>query len=417
MQKKWILLLAALVLTGWIGTASGDDMGDLQAQIKQLQARIQQLEAQGQSSQKSIDQAIKELEAQSKAGLPESLAWAEKISFKGDFRYRHETIEAEDDGRMDRHRNRVRARIGMKAKVNDEFDIAIRLASGSADPVSANQTMGDSFSSKDIWLDRMYLTYHPEAISGLDVLAGKMANPFYVVGKSQLIWDGDLNPEGVAASYSYQLNDTLKAFANGGGFWVDENSGAVDPSVWGAQAGLTADIESVTLTAGASYYNYGNVDGGGALWDGDFFGNNTDDLDGDGDGDVFATDFDMVELFAEAKTQIGSMPVAVFGDYVDNTAASSENAGYLVGITLNKTKAPGSWQAGYDYRDLENDAVVGTLCDSDFAGGGTGGKGHKFAFGYQISKNVKAAATYFLNERNETEDDYRRLQLDIELKF
>ena len=76
------------------------------------------------------------------------------------------------------------------------------------------------------------------------------------------------------------------------------------------------------------------------------------------------------------------------------------------------------WEASYNYRDLEADAVVGIFSDSDFIGGGTNGKGHRFNFAYQLAKNFEAGLTYFLNERKNTDDDkYRRLQADLIFKF
>lgn len=112
------------------------------------------------------------------------------------------------------------------------------------------------------------------------------------------------------------------------------------------------------------------------------------------------------------------MPATLFGDYVNNTAASEKNSGWLIGCTLNKTKDPGSWEFRYDYRDLDADVVVGQFNDSDFVGGGTNGKGHWFGFTCQVAKNLQAALTYYLDERkNSYEDEYHRLQVDLMLKF
>jgi len=63
--------------------------------------------------------------------------------------------------------------------------------------------------------------------------------------------------------------------------------------------------------------------------------------------------------------------------------------------------------------------VVGGLCDSDFVGGGTDGKGHVLGFTYQLAKNVQAGLSYFMNEKNasSTRDDYKLLQADLVFKF
>ena len=114
--------------------------------------------------------------------------------------------------------------------------------------------------------------------------------------------------------------------------------------------------------------------------------------------------------------------MAVFGDYVQNTVADDEDTGWLVGFAINKAKDPGSWQFEYDYRDIEQDAVVGQFNSSDFIGGGTGGEGHRFAFGYMLAKNVATNVTYYMNEfdRPGTTADgenYDRVQVDLALKF
>jgi hypothetical protein len=73
----------------------------------------------------------------------------------------------------------------------------------------------------------------------------------------------------------------------------------------------------------------------------------------------------------------------------------------------------------YDYRDLQADAVVGQFNDSDFVGGGTGGKGHRFNLVYQLAKNVQASLTTYLSTitRTATDVDYNRLQADVVVKF
>ena len=108
----------------------------------------------------------------------------------------------------------------------------------------------------------------------------------------------------------------------------------------------------------------------------------------------------------------------MFGSYAHNTAApSNKSDGWLIGTTFNKAKDPGSWQIGYDYRDLDSDAVVGQFSDSDFDNGGTNARGHRFNFTYQLAKNFQAGLTYFLDENKTTDDKYRRLQADLLFKF
>jgi len=433
--RQWntIVMALGMALMAWQATAGADELGDLKEELQQqkmrtaeMENRINQLESRQLLKERSVQEQIDQVEAKveeapSEAVIPEVLKWAAKMQWSGDFRYRYEYI---DDGTRedDRHRNRIRARLGMKAEISDEWDVGLRVASGTADPVSTNQTLDEAFSRKPLWIDRAYFDYQPAWMEGLNASAGKISNPFHTVGGNQLIWDSDLSPEGGALQYGWRLNKQTGLYLNGGGFWVNEESSSADASLWGIQAYVKHQFgEPCYLLAGVSYFDYGNIQGHGSFadeWDGehDLFGNSGMT----GDPNAFESDFDLLELFVEYGTEIGGMPVAVWGDWVKNTVAvSSEDTGWLVGGKINKAKDPGTWEFSYDYRDIELDAVVGQFNDSDFIGGGTGGQGHRFTFTYALAKNTQAALTYFDNEFDgrKSDEDYDRLQADIKLKF
>ncbi len=404
-------------------------------QLKQLQQRLDELETkqkqQNLQTEEKISDVVKNEQA---AALPDNLKWLEKIKISGDLRYRHEHIDKErlnEDGstgwRSGRDRDRIRARLMIEAMLNDEWDLGFRLATGHADivdgdvytdPISKNQTLTGDFTGKDFWLDLAYFDYHPVNIEGLNVLGGKIKNPFYTVGKNQLVWDTDLTPEGIAGKYAMPFSDSAALHFNGGGFWISEESSSADTSLWGAQAYIKQTIgDPGYILAGASFWDYGNLQGRE-----DKFGVLLGNTNGSTDPDVstWASDFDILEVFAEYGTNLGTLPATVFGSWVQNTAAvTSEDTGWLVGGKLGKAKDPGSVEFVYDYRDLERDAVVGAYSDSDFLGGTTGGKGHRFGINYQLAKNVQYAMTYFHDESNLQNPglDYRRLQADLKFKF
>ena len=158
----------------------------------------------------------------------------DRFNLEGDFRYRHGTINAE--GLSTRNRQRIRARVGLDARISDAFDVGIMVASGSDDPISTNQTLDGAFSTKDFRLDLAYFDWHPVTVPGFHLSAGKIKNPFFSPGKTELIWDSDLRPEGGAIKYSTKLS-SLELFANLGGFWAEERSTAADTGLFGAQAG------------------------------------------------------------------------------------------------------------------------------------------------------------------------------------
>jgi len=439
--RRSLVLSTACLLAAWgprLARAQ-EDVNQLKAELEaqrqrqtELENKINQLETRQKLKEKAMSEKLDQVAAQKppaaeakkdESAIPDILKWASKLTWSGDFRYRYEGID-DDNATEVRHRNRIRARLGLDAKVSDEWSLGFRLATSEGvsggDPVSTNQTLDGSFSKKPFWLDLAYFNYHPAWIEGFSAIAGKMPNPFYAVGKNQLIWDSDLTPEGGAMTYAHPFDDKTSLNLSAGGFWVNEETTGGDTSLWGLQAYLKHQIDKPTyVLIGASWYDYGNIEGEEGLaseWKGtnDFFGNTA------APGNVYASDYNLLELFAEFGTEIGKLPVAVYGDWVKNTAASTdEDTGWLIGGSLNKAKEPGSWQFDYDYRKIDLDAVVGQFNDSDFVGGGTGGKGHRFSFAYQLTKNVVPGLTYYLSRYDGRKDnaDYNRLQADIVVKF
>ncbi len=347
--------------------------------------------------------------------------WVDSLTFKGDLRYRYENIT--EDAKDDRQRDRLRARLGASAKVNDQVKAEIQLSTGDDDPVSGNKTMGDGFLKKDMGLSLAYIDWTVK--EGLNVIAGKMKNPFISV--SDLIWDGDLTPEGAAAKWE-QAVGPMTLYANGATLWVQERSTAPDEDTKLNAGQLAARFQfsdEVYLLVGGSYYTYADIEGMNVI---DWEGNNKTFGNSSASGAVvkgvtnkiYKMEYNEVETFAKLVVWVG-MPLELYGNYVVNQDADANDTGWLAGLTLGKAKNVGTWEAGYNYRELEKDAVLGAFTDSDSWGGGTDGRGHKFSGRYQIAKNVQLGATYFMNEKPVSDSskthDYDRLQLDVVASF
>lgn len=331
--------------------------------------------------------------------------WTETMKLSGDFRYRHEQFDVE--GKQLRNRQRIRARLDLIATPEENLMFGVRLTSGGDDPVSSNQTLGDGFASKSIVLDRAYATW-TEPNSGAKVTGGKMGNPFYLPAKSELIWDSDISLEGLTVKHVFGEGDT-KVFVHGGGLWVEERTADVNAGLFGGQVGLAQSFDGASVVVGGGYLAY--TDLMGPLYDDDFFGNTND-------GDVFTSEFSLVEFFAVLGFEAGETPVTVFADVVTNQDADDHEQAYMFGAKLGAAKEPGSWEAKYNYREVQADAVMGALTDSDFRGGGTDAKGHEFGFGYQLSKKAKFATTFFVNEVGlDSPTDFKRLMVDFKFKF
>jgi hypothetical protein len=111
-------------------------------------------------------------------------------------------------------------------------------------------------------------------------------------------------------------------------------------------------------------------------------------------------------------------PISFYGDWVRNQDAPADDTGWQIGASIGELKVAHDWQLAWDYKKVEKDAVLGALSDSDFCGGGTDGKGHRFGFAYQITDAASAALTYFIDDKGlGGPKDYRRLQLDFNFKF
>lgn len=419
MKKLAVLVLVfAFVLTVGTWAAEGPDQEAKDTaqdkEIKQLKDHFSRLESNQQA-------------------LP---AWLYNIAWFADFRYRYENIDDEaDSADGEYNRNRIRARFGMKAKVNDEVGFNLRLGSGSADPASTNQTLGDSWSSKPVWLDRAYLTYDPNCVEGLGFGLGKVAMPFHKQNGNQVVWDDDLAPEGVYGQYNGNFSPSTSFSGTLGGFWVVERhiSGsetqAADTGMFGGQFLVDQAINGSNLTGGVGAFAFTNLMGQGALyseWNSGspkFFGNSNT-------GSTYDMEYTILEAFWGWASKVGALPYSVFGSYVKNTKAKAnattgdeEDTGYILGATVGKTKKQWDWAAAYDFRHVKADAVLGQFNDSDFLGGNTGGKGHRLSGALQVHKNTTLVATLFLDNKYDASHGsskagkkYNRLQVDLKIK-
>jgi hypothetical protein len=332
--------------------------------------------------------------------------WTDRIDFKGDLRLRYERIDEEFE--EDRNRMRFRARFGFSADVQDNVKVIVRLATGGDDPVSTNQTFDDGFSSKDISLDLAYVDWTVN--DALSVSAGKIKTPFFNAGKVPLAWDGDLNLEGIAASYR-----SGPLFATAGGFSVEERSSADDSLLYVLQGGTKFTLGDTTkLTTGVGYSKYSNTIGAEPFYDGSAKGNTVDA------GGNYVFDYENVEFFAQMDTKVNDWALQVFAHYTRNTEVSREDTAYAFGAKLGSAKSEGDMEFALIYGVTEADAIIATYNDSDFGGGGTDNDGFLLKAKYGLSDKIFLAGTFMQNDTDAfqgIEHDYNRLQLDIEFKF
>ena len=334
-----------------------------------------------------------------------------QIKWSGDFRFRHQISDAE--GSVRRTRERIRARLGMTADVADNITVQVQFATGTGSPVSTNQTLDGGFSGKGVNLDLAYVAWKPETPGSLSIQAGKMKNPYRSPAGTEVIWDGDLRPEGIAAAWSSVLG-SASVFADAGYFIIDEVSKDDDSLLIGGQAGLGYNSDICDITVGAGYYDYSNLVNHSTVYDtGDAFGN-TVQADG-----TYRYDYTMTEVFGELTSTRFGLPVSLFADMVVNIADDVEdNTAWLVGAGVGEAATRGDWGCGYSYRRVERDAVLGAFTSSDFIGGGSDCKGHEINVDYCAANAVTMSLTYFRSEIGvENGLSYNAALLDAKFKW
>ncbi|OCR26642.1 hypothetical protein AFK24_02640 [Pseudomonas syringae] len=377
-----------------------------QAQYAELQTEL----AKDQQAQKQALADVQNTKSASQAAFEQKVAWATKTQFKGDVRVRQETINIDGQtNSQDKDRQRIRARLGAYTEINPQVSTGIRIATGgSSDARSTNQDLDGYFVKKDLWLDLGFIDYAPTAVKNLHVIGGKMNQPWVSMG--DVIWDGDINPEGLATTYSLPLGGKTELFGSAGYYTLKDNIDGEgtqfrhDLSMTAGQLGARfAPTDNLKVTLGGSVYAFDNDKDSAALR---VNGNTTNQ-------------FRLYEGFGQIDISGLGLPLALYGQYiVNNDSTDDQDTAWLAGV---KTKVFG-FGLDYNYRDTQRNAVVGAFTDSDFANGTTGSRGHKFKVGYEIDKNFSVGATYFLTKADyavasQRDADANTLQLDVEAKF
>lgn len=424
-MKRPLPTLLALSILSWTNSqaaVSEADITELREQISRLSIRLDALAAENaklRASQSASNTGTGASRIDTEAA-PESRA--ERIGLSGDFRYRYETIA--EQGSPTRERNRIRARVNLKANAGKNVEIGFGLATGSDDPVSANQTLGDGGSSKNAVVNLAYADW--TIADGLRLVGGKFRNPLVRPGGQELLWDSDWTPEGLALRYQRE-----QFFFNAIGTYLESDTRKDNHSfAWGTQLGMTAALGETEMRGGIAYYSFATAGLAATFGDpadpGDYFGNTAIEAGGLACGSMPAADcryrFDyrLTEIFAEASFQLGNWPATVFFDHVQNGDATGDDTAWTIGARLGRANDAGQFDFSYLYAEKEKDAVFGLLTNSDFAGGGTDNKGHLFKVNYGVSSNWTIGATYFANKTDlssGSNNDYNRLMIDTQWKW
>lgn len=313
-------------------------------------------------------------------------------NFFGDYRLRFERT-SEQEPRTDslildpRNRWVVRFRSGLSRQFGKVTNFGVRVATGSrTDPNSTDITLGDFADRLEISVDRAFLEFKHE---GAFATGGKFANPF---ASTELVWDGDVNPQGVAASYAppgkHQVTPKLIGIFD----IVDEDTINPDSYMTGGQGQLNIKPSSgwsVNLAGG--YYNYTIR----SLRHADAGDTRSNRLTPD--GAHYVSDFDLLDwvLTFDHRGFGARYPIRFIGNYVKNLGADDLNEGFGLDLFVGRASEKGDMRFRYGYSQAETDAVLAAF-SHDNTTLATNYKQHTLTFDYQFRKDLQFNATWYV---------------------
>lgn len=369
--------------------------------------------------------------------------WVLGMKFEGDLRIREQTDRyAQTNGSPavinsyygltstsptteNRDRLRLRARLGLTTKISDMVSAGLRLATGTtSDPGSTNQTLGDYTNKYTFLVDQAYLKVQSldlqERVDGFSysAIGGRIPNPWL---STDLVWDPDINFEGVAANTTYRFNERHSVYLTAGAFPLQDVSPSTTnkaKSKWlyGAQVGMDLTAQSGSKARfGAAIYDFAHVEGIREIDPAVFYYDATAPAFRQKGNSIFTDPYSgkyklsskFRELNLTAQLDLATFDpnhVLLTADYVKNIgfdaaeiAARTQQAapekrtmGYQLQAAFGRPKvqAHGEWQAFAGYRYLQRDAVLDAFTDSDFHLGGTDAKGYFLGGSYGLDRNT-----------------------------
>ncbi len=386
-------------------------------------------------AQELVTETREEVKKQIAKGSYDALpAWVQNTKLKGDFRLRYQ-YDRNAYGDTE-NRARIRARLGVESKINDQMKVGIGIATGKvSDPRSTNITLGQSGSKdssynnntpgsfKNIILDYAYGEY--AVTKDITLIGGKFKNPVWE--PSDLLWDTDLNPEGVAIKLTRKISPSTDIFMNNLLFILDEDitKESKYPVVGVIQPGFNYAISpALSLRGALANYFFSGVEKRGT-----FRNQSTNTKNANGN---YAYNYNSVNPSLELgiKEPLGGIVpyAAIFGEGIYNYSkdVESSKSGFAAGLKFGaeKVSEKGQWQAKMLFGKLGRDAWLDIFPDSDRYSGKTYMKSYEASLEYGIGKNTTLALDYYYSQslgKISTDDlgysPTHLLQLDWNLKF
>lgn len=361
-RSSLIGLTVSLLLAGPAAAATQDE---LLAQIEALraeQARVAELQAQIEQRLGSLEAGLRATQTRVPTGaVTEATAIPadepSRLVVSGDMRVRGQGDYAE--GVRDRLSAQARGRIAATYAANDAVTIGVRLVTGDPDdPNSSDVQLSNFDDDLQVSLDQAYVRLN---FDDLSLFAGKMPQPF---ARTDLVWDGDVSPQGVSAMYRHRFDSGSALRANGLFFIIDESIAGPDSTMSGVQLGYDAPgFGDLGFNVSAAYYDYrlGSL-AGADLGD---FRTNLRNPDGS-----YLSDFELGDIIVSAAwTGAGDRwPVRLTADYVHNFGArTDQDTGYSIDLAAGRASKPHDWRLTYGYALAETDSVFAAFSHDNLA--------------------------------------------------
>lgn len=361
------------------------------------------------------------------------------MGHSGDIRLRHQEETKQTQGKTtsdEQRRDRFRFRFNGDVLLQKGWGAGFALETGSAAD-SGNQSFLSGNDDYGLYLARAYVSYRYS--NELYFLGGKFRNLFYT---TDLVWDGDINPQGLAESYTVQLGgrsgkDTLE-FRAGQIIMSDVKESVVGP----------AGRDTYLFNQQAVYSLYFGQNNASSLVIAPGFMLSTNSVIGaTGNETSFAGNtryYNIITVPGElnfAGIAGEGSALKAYWDFAYNTTGKdqvyksygiantfkADRTAWLVGVGYSQGtgKVQGDYSLKLDYRELGIGALDVNLSDSDFGFGNLNQKGFKFAASYNLTDFASLNAAYFYTtDKQETLsnpvaalDHSQILQLDLNVKF
>lgn len=339
------------------------------------------------------------------------------LQWGGDLRLR--TQIENDDNKDSRLTERLRLRVGVTARLQEDLTAQIRLATATGNR-SANQALGDKDAPgsprRFIGLDLAFADWKP--LSFLEVFAGRLPQFQYKPAGSEILLDDDVAFEGVGVQLRHQWTAAWSGFANLGSMILRENYDSyyseeqTDNVLNFGQLGVVFEGEEIGVTVGGGFYNYVGLQG---MTFSDIAAGASARGNSENGVGVIKNNFVPRQVFFEVRRPWGSWETEFGVEHLVNSETTDPNQAWWVSATLGQK----SWDTTLAWGQTDSDAVPSMFTQSSFGNGQTDIRGVLASGRWKFARGVSLRLTQMVCRLQATTNNtpYSRTHLDFSMSF